>query len=430
MTSRHNFHNQVFFYCVSTFVFMMPVYGKILPPIIALMVLNWLIDGHFIKTFPRLFREPLRWRTLSFSAIYLLYLAGMIYTSNYHFGWFDLEIKLSLLLFPLLFSTMDNNIFDKGKANLLLKMFVAGCFIGSVVLLIHALINKTVYHTYDSFVYLNLSWDFHPSYYSMYLVFAMVIIADFFFFQHSRIASYQKILLVILVLFFYSMVFLLSSKAGIACMAIVSLFYISVLIFRKKMINLSLKLLAALIICFYGAYNLFPYAKVRIEKSGRMNEVNEQNSSTAERLTIWKISLPIIAKHPVLGVGTGDVKDELLENYRENGLHVILHYELNAHNQFIQTTIAIGLIGLLALVAMMILPAFYAFRHENYIYGIFILLFLVNNLVESMLETQAGVIFSHFSMLFFSGFPAWYAGRIHHRQCSYENFYPYPIFSA
>jgi hypothetical protein len=57
--------------------FFLPVYGRLVPPFIVLMVLNWLADGRFIKNFGRLFREKPRWQILSFALFYLLYLIGM-----------------------------------------------------------------------------------------------------------------------------------------------------------------------------------------------------------------------------------------------------------------------------------------------------------------------------------------------------------------
>src|ERR1039457_1655254 len=151
-SSRHIIHNRIYYYGCIAFVFFLPVYGKIIPPIIGIMVLNWLIDGRFIKTIPLIFRQQKRFLVFSFSLIYVLYMIGMVYSHNFQYGWFDLEVKFSLLVFPLLFSTLDEAALNRAKINSIFKLFVLGCFAGSVVLLSHALFNKLNFNTGDAFV--------------------------------------------------------------------------------------------------------------------------------------------------------------------------------------------------------------------------------------------------------------------------------------
>jgi O-antigen ligase len=95
-------------------------------------------------------------------------------------------------------------------------------------------------------------------------------------------------------------------------------------------------------------------------------------------------------------VGTGDVKDHLLEKYREKQLYNALGLELNAHNQYLQTMLALGIIGLLILLLNIVLPALYGMEMKHYLYLIFLILVAFNFLFESMLETQAGVVFYAF----------------------------------
>jgi len=370
--------------------------------------MNWLIEGRFIKIFPRIFKDPRRWRTFSFSLIYLLYLVGLLYSTNFHYGWFDLQIKLSLFLFPLLFSTLDESVFDQAKTKFICKMFVLGCFTGSIILLIHALFSKLLYNTEDSFVYSNLSWSFHPSYFAIYLTFAIAIIADFVFLNYNKMTVQARTGLMILVLFFFTVVFLLSSKAGIGSLILITVLYILFVMFRKKMFRLGISLIIISTFCFYAAFNLFPYVVMRITKSNTITTLNESSmrsdtSSTSERLVIWKTSWEIIKQHFIFGVGTGDVKDELLKKYKEKNLLVLFEHKLNTHNQYLETFIALGIIGFLAILAMLILAGIQAIRTGNFLYFVFIILFGFNILVESMLEIQAGVVF----FAFFNSFFCW-----------------------
>jgi O-antigen ligase len=128
---------------------------------------------------------------------------------------------------------------------------------------------------------------------------------------------------------------------------------------------------------------------------------NNSTSSTPERILIWKSSLEIIRDHLVFGVGTGDVKDELLKKYKEKNQAILLEHRLNTHDQYLETFIALGFTGFLMLLAMLILPAIRAVKTGQYLYFVFIIVFSFNILVESMLEIQAGVVFYAFFNCFF-----------------------------
>jgi O-antigen ligase len=120
-------------------------------------------------------------------------------------------------------------------------------------------------------------------------------------------------------------------------------------------------------------------------------------------MVIWKSAVEIIRENLLLGVGTGDVKDALLQRYKKNNLTKILSMRLNAHNQYLQTFVTIGISGFLVLVIMLLAPAISALRKADFIYFIFLAIIGINILVESMFEVQAGVIFyAVFNAILFS----------------------------
>jgi O-antigen ligase len=98
----------------------------------------------------------------------------------------------------------------------------------------------------------------------------------------------------------------------------------------------------------------------------------------------------------VLGVGTGDLHAALDDKYRKYGMTGALNSHLNAHSQYFQTFIVLGLPGILTLVLMLLVPAAGAVKTRTWPLFFFILLFAINILVESMLELEAGVLFFSF----------------------------------
>ena len=73
---RQEIHERIFTICCLGLVFFMPIFGKILPSIIFLMVLNWIIEGG-LKEFLLFSAKDTGVLTISFIAIYFLYLVGM-----------------------------------------------------------------------------------------------------------------------------------------------------------------------------------------------------------------------------------------------------------------------------------------------------------------------------------------------------------------
>ena len=151
-------------------------------------------------------------------------------------------------------------------------------------------------------------------------------------------------------------------------------------------------------------YSLSYTFKVRMDEfiTTLKSDEASKKSTTGVRIYAWQTAIDLIKEKPLIGYGTGDVKSVLIDEYIKKDLTVLAKKELNPHNQFLQTAIALGCIGFLILILIFVLPLIHSIKRQFYIYAFFIGLFLLNNLTESMLETQSGVIFyGFFNALFF-----------------------------
>ena len=116
---------------------------------------------------------------------------------------------------------------------------------------------------------------------------------------------------------------------------------------------------------------------------------------------MWTVTLEEIALHP-LGVGTGNVDAHLsgrLKKYGQLDLakkdeHGAIQY--NPHNQFLQTGIEIGVLGLLALLFMVGVTWRIARQHKNYLLMAVVASLVLNSLFESILQRQSGIVFYSF----------------------------------
>jgi len=382
-------------YSLYVLSFAIPFHKKAIAPLIIIFLLSSLFNGNYN------FKNKSK-SILLFATIFIAYIAGMLYTENTNFGLKDLETKLSLLIFPIAFYV--SKIDFKSISSNALKWFVYGVVISSLICLGEALYQFTITGEESELFYGKLSMFHHASYFSMYVNLALIIVY-YIYFKSKTSFQLNSIQTVSLSAFLSIIIILLSSKLGIISMLITQLFAISFWTIKYKSYTKSL-LALFIILAGLGTTYKFSYSfNVRVNEfiSTLTSGNASKESTTGVRVYAWRTSIDLIKEKPIIGYGTGDVKSILVAEYIKQNLTVLAEKELNPHNQFLQTAVAIGVIGALILLLILILPLVNSIKKQHYIYAFFILLFILNNLTESMLETQSGVIFyGFFNALFFA----------------------------
>ena len=178
-------------------------------------------------------------------------------------------------------------------------------------------------------------------------------------------------------------------------MIIIAKAYYDLIILKK--LKQTILLVSILIITVIAISQIFPKAVIRLtQMKETMSSSNSEFNTTSSRIAVWKHGLQLISENFIFGVGTGDVKDALKSTYDKQIESQLVEKQLNAHNQYLQSFIALGLPGFIGLISILGL-AFLTTVKNNFIEGaFFIILVSFNMLFESMFETQAGVIFIAF----------------------------------
>ena len=328
-------------------------------------------------------------------ALYVLYVIGLAWSSNFDYASFDLQIKLPLAILSLLFLRMPLG--SRQGGDLLITIFVAGNTIA--VVLCCAMVPVHV-------LYGGLAWavavfgsDFsfilHPSYFALYLCFSLSALlltpSPLVFRRSSRIVITAVLCLGIV---------LCGSKAGWACLPVVLLI---VLAMRWRDRSLRRMILALLAASVFGVA-LLTAASLNVRQRvleawhavASPQDHADATTSSEERKLAWVGAMEVIRKNLPWGTGTGDVKDELVATYARKGYTRLVELRLNAHNQYLQTMATLGWPGILLLLAMLVVPLIVFVRMRDPLAVIFILLNAINWTVESMLEVQGGVVFFAF----------------------------------
>ncbi len=341
---------------------------------------------------------------LLFTLLYLIYGFSMFYTDNKALGWFSLEIKLSLFLLPIV--VWFSNFNYKNHLTLGLKWFLYGAILSGFLNFIDAGIQYSSTADYTEFFYGKFSVFHHPSYIAMYFNLAIIII-----YYHSFKPKKNLIIkarkAIIGVAFFSLQIGLLSSKSGLITMMLTHIVAITYWTIKHKYYFRSFATVLVLSLSLGLVYSYSTSFQNRVNELTSVLSAKEtsKTSSTGVRIYAWHTSIALLREHPLLGCGIGDASNALTASYKKQNLTKMVDKKINAHNQFLETGVAIGVLGLSILLLQLLLPLIFSIRENAYLYAFFIILFILNLVTESMLETQSGIVFYVvFNTLFFAAF--------------------------
>ncbi len=331
-------------------------------------------------------------------AFYLLHVLGMAWSTDTAFGLFDLEVKLSLLLLPLVAAGMFSTD-GKGFLRSAMTAFSVGLFLAILISVYSALSCYADSGWVECFTQSYLSAYMHPSYMAWFACWAL------FYWVYELIGGKVEgqlerrlaMAFAPLLLIFIVMLVSKSGLIGSALVLLALLIHAARLLPRKTVALLLLAL--AVTIAVPGAL-LSHVLSVRVgeamhavtEPTDEVLPVEKVESSSEGRLTVWKCSVQCIRTSP-WGAGTGDIKHALMACYEEKHAGTAILHNLNSHSQVLQSGVALGWPGLLLVCALMLIPLAIGILRKDVFLSMFSLLFILNGAIESVLEVQAGVVF-------------------------------------
>jgi len=342
---------------------------------------------------------------LIFVSIYIMHLVGMLYTENLNRGFADLEQKLSLFLFPVLFGSVQG--FTSTQYRRVFWAFAAGMLVAVILSYASSIVNYRISSDILDFFMSGFSPVHHPSYISMYINFIVFFILIELY--KGRIQPRWRIALWMIVLFFIISLLFSASKAGYINFIFLVGAVIMFAFFQKKFFTKTTAIFTSIVLIFFVGFFIHPLTNDQITQAAEAvagsSTAGEIESSRA-RMIAWEIAVDEIKLNP-FGVGTGDINDTMVRRFEQDGYPVLAATGLNPHNNFLQIGLALGIPALLIFIFSLSYPLGRIWRHKNWLYFFFLITIALHFLVESMLEKQSGVIFFAFfnAVLFFSYSP-------------------------
>lgn len=365
------------------------------PKLTTLFVLIWLVL-YIIQ----IIRTKSKFKTnralMILPVFYMIYVIGLFYTEDFAYANMDLGSKLSLVIFPIVYSFPL-----KFDLKFIAKGFVLACLASGIASIVDSILlyQSTPELGQSAFYGSYLGFKVHTTYLSWYYTTAIVFIA-YYWMKKERL--FNTITDIISVLFFLPFLYFLTSFAGLLLFVLIVGISILWLIAKKKGKKLALISVLGVMVLSIGVY-FVPFINKEVDRG--MSEFSEafnnrteyrlQNKSETEsfkaRALLWSVASELIVEEP-MGFGTGDGKNTFVEKCKSYDL-AVGHKGLNPHNQYFQTTLAVGAIGLVLLFGLILVLLQFAIEKRHFLLFVLVVGMAFHALFESILELQSGIVF-------------------------------------
>lgn len=326
---------------------------------------------------------------LLFPLYFIVLCLSLLYTENLEDGFKLIQRSLSLLLFPVIFLFLKEDASSVRKLfNFLLYGLILSFLINFIIVLTDAFtvlqslpdqvsLWKKVTIGWQFFMHRQFSSLVNPGYISLYIILVLS------FYLKKELNSLSR-LATVLILFLY--LFLLASKAAYITMFLMSFMLI------YKVPDITKKYLLYVVFAL-GSIVFISNPRLFNSKYNFPQNVYETNPTISwnARLLTWTSAVNTIEKQPFIGYGVGDAHDALVNTYLDLGNSENYEHRYNAHNQFLETWLQTGAVGVLILTVIFTFLALSTRRSFNE-FSVFLALFLAL-MFESMLVRFNGVVF-------------------------------------
>lgn len=376
-------------WAIPVLLFLMPLHKHVLPPFI---VASFLFHCLFAKR-KDITLNLSRYKMLALPVLlFIAYVVGMIYTENTSTGWFKVEVKLSFLIFPIMM------ILRPGVNRVFMVRCVKALILGSCatigISLGMAFDDYLVTKDLASFTYVNASFFVHTSYLAMYLNFSLLVLI--YSVVRSNLLGWNRWVIGLIAISFILYIMLLVSKTGLITLCFTFIVVLGLSLFRSARPKAAVLILVLFVVLVIGSYYSLDFVKLRVDELVWYFRRGDwlDNSSMAVRAWTWSSAWEMLKESMWLGYGTGDVQDTLSIAYGRHELTKLhLEHNLNAHNQFLESALALGIMIPIGMIISGMALTIRWLRNKMWFGAGFLLLVGINFTTESMLEAQAGNVF-------------------------------------
>lgn len=375
------------------FLYLSLIALTVVPKLVPIILIGLLVSGIVDRSFlgKEGWKELPIWVRISVllpALFFLLNLVGMVHTEDLEQGWKEIIRKIMLIILPVFILLKG---LEKNALKTAMGSFLAGLLLSMILNNIHSWMDYLETSEVHAFLGGRSVYNMHLGYYALYLIIGLGFSLDRLL--EATVRNRKALLLYsILGTYILANLFMTGSKMGF--ITVIMLLFIGMLVqlFRGKALKPVMLLFLGVAIVLGALLTQTSLLRDRFSRMTISTPIDpESTESTQARRMTWDCSSDIISLDPWTGIGTGDINQELMLCYEEKGYKGPLSKKLGPHSQYFASGLAVGVLGMLTLLAMFLIPFIRALSLHHFLGALFFLSFLLTCSTESILERAVGI---------------------------------------
>lgn len=341
-------------------------------------------------------------------ALWVLHAVSALYSSHPDEAWSRAMMMLPMLLLPLLFLLDDLSYLRRQHLSALVFLLA-----GVLTVRFGLMLCRAVYHYFYTGIPLGQMLDYHEyhfdymhhNYMSMYLIATIALLyAEVARCWHRPEWRRWRWAVAADMLLLSGYMVIMGSRSGLVVFALMAGACLLHMALVRKRWAATGAVLALLLVAVGASYAVAPRMYWRIVYSAEKMLAGEPGDG---RQIMWQCGMELVEGHELIGWGCDGYWEALRERYRAHDFAEGYEPErYNTHNQYLETLIALGMMGAVVLVAMVVMPAVVALRRHsrNLPMLLFTVVYAGCLVFEVMFGRQMGLLFI-----------CWWYGVLQHR---------------
>lgn len=345
----------------------------------------------------RLWENTESWRrytpNLMIAIPFLLVLVSGFWSSDFSYTLERLRIKLPFLVLPWAFAGIPR--FSRKEYRLVLYFLIGLMALACLYVGFNYLLN---FDQINQLIGMGKTIPTPSNHIRFSLVLCFAILSGIYLLREGAVLRYswERRVLVLVTVFLFVFIHMLSVRSGL--LALYAALFVWLLRYVVLTRRWAVTAVAAglLFLLPAAAYQVFPSLRAKIAYA-RWDILQHRqgagaNYSDSDRLTSLEVGWKVAKEAPVFGVGAGDLKREVTEEYAE-GNYQEAQIQKMPHNQLLTILAGTGIAGLAVFLAGFFHPLFYRKNYRDFLFlGLHAVVFL-SFMMENTIENNFGVSF-------------------------------------
>ncbi len=330
-----------------------------------------------------------------------LFALSIFWSEDKHYWSEHVQVKLPLLLLPLSFAFLPP--FSKRQTDVYTAALCVALLSGIAYSAYFFLQNPAAYIEGYRFSHVLPTLP-EREHIRFTLALALGIVWCFYYYPFLKNTIAKTALAAIIVLFIAA-VHIYAVRTGLLAFYVFITGYLIYLLFQKRTRFIAFLSIVLFVLFSYSAFRFIPTLRLKVDHfkwSVMIFEKQEMKPEYSDigRYISYDLALKIIKKHPLYGIGAGDIFSEMTKGYEQFYPQVRKELYLIPHNQLLIIAVAAGIPAMLVFGIWLCYPLTELRRSRNgFFFFITWLMLLIPIFVEPILEIQFGLFVFIFFML-------------------------------